>query len=85
MSQTLTVGGMSCSHCEQTVESALESVEGVTNALADRESESVTVDGKADTDSLVDAVEDAGYEAAASAPCSHRTRIAPTQSPGQNM
>lgn len=65
MSQTLTVEGMSCDHCEQTVEEALEGVEGVTEATADHESGSVTVDGSADSDSLVRAVEDAGYDVAA--------------------
>jgi len=65
MSQTLTVEGMSCSHCEQTVEEALEGVEGVTGATADHERDSVTVDGSADPDSLVRAAEDAGYDATA--------------------
>jgi copper chaperone CopZ len=63
MSQTLTVEGMSCDHCEQTVEEALEGVEGVTEATADHESDSVTVDGSADPDSLVRTVEEAGYDA----------------------
>jgi len=65
MRQTITVRGMSCEHCEQTVEEALAAVEGVTAADADRESETATVDGDADTDALVEAVADAGYEAAA--------------------
>ena len=65
MSQTLTVEGMSCDHCEQTVEEALEGVEGVTEVTADHESDTVTVDGSADPESLVRAVEDAGYDASA--------------------
>ena len=65
MSQTLTVDEMSCEHCEQTVEEALEGVEGVTEATADHESDTVTVDGSADPESLVRAVEDAGYDASA--------------------
>ncbi|MFC6718023.1 heavy-metal-associated domain-containing protein [Natrialbaceae archaeon GCM10025810] len=65
MSRTITVEGMSCEHCEQTVEEALEDVEGVTNASADRETESATVEGEADDDALVDAVSDAGYDASA--------------------
>jgi copper chaperone CopZ len=63
MTTTLTVTGMSCGHCEQRVEEALGDVEGVTSATADRESETVTVEGDADTPALVAAVEDAGYEA----------------------
>ena len=63
MSTTITVEGMTCGHCEQTVEEALRSVSGVTDASADRESERVQVDGDADPTALVQAVEDAGYTA----------------------
>ena len=65
MSTTLTVEGMTCGHCEQSVEEALESVDGVRDASADRDSERATVEGDADVDALVAAVEDAGYEASA--------------------
>ncbi|GAA0654744.1 heavy-metal-associated domain-containing protein [Salarchaeum japonicum] len=62
---TLTVSGMTCGHCEQKVEDALSGVEGVTDASADRELGTATVEGDADTDALVAAVEDAGYDASA--------------------
>ncbi|RKD89270.1 heavy-metal-associated domain-containing protein [Halopiger aswanensis] len=65
MSQTITVEGMSCEHCEQTVEEALEDVEGVSEATADSDAETATVEGSADPDALVGAVEDAGYDASA--------------------
>lgn len=65
MSTTLTVEGMSCGGCEQTVVEALESVPGVTGAEADRETDSATVEGDADVDALVAAVDDAGYDASA--------------------
>lgn len=65
MSKTLTVEGMSCGHCEQTVEEALADVEGVTGAKADHEADSVTVEGDAETDALVEAVSEAGYDASA--------------------
>ena len=65
MATTLTVEGMSCEHCEQTVEEALEAVAGVDAATADREAAQATVEGEADQGALVAAVEDAGYEAAA--------------------
>lgn len=65
MSTTITVEGMSCGHCEQTVEEALRNVAGVTDATADRDSESATVDGDADVTALVEAVEEAGYTATA--------------------
>lgn len=62
---TLSVSGMTCGHCEQKVEDALSGVEGVTSASADRELGTATVEGDADTDTLVQAVEDAGYDASA--------------------
>ena len=65
MSQTITVEGMTCEHCEQTVEEALEEVDGVTSAIADRNAESATVEGAAESDDLVTVVEDAGYNASA--------------------
>ncbi|MFC7203023.1 heavy-metal-associated domain-containing protein [Haloferax namakaokahaiae] len=65
MSTTLTVTGMSCEHCEARVEDALSEVSGVTSATADRESESATVEGEAAVETLVAAVEDAGYDASA--------------------
>lgn len=65
MSETITVTGMTCEHCEQTVEEALEDVSGVTAVTADREAETVTVEGDADKQALVDAVDEAGYEASA--------------------
>jgi copper chaperone len=61
MSSTITVEGMTCGHCEQTVENALREVSGVTDATADREAEQASVDGDADTTALVQVVEDAGY------------------------
>lgn len=63
MSQTISVEGMSCEHCEQSVEEALEGVNGVTTARADHGAGTATVDGEAPSDALVTAVEDAGYDA----------------------
>jgi copper chaperone len=63
MAQTITVEGMTCEHCEQTVEEALRDVAGVTDATADREAEQASVDGDAEATTLVQAVEDAGYTA----------------------
>ena len=65
VSRTISVEGMSCGHCEQSVEEALEGVSGVERASADRESESATVEGDADPDALVNAVSEAGYDASA--------------------
>jgi len=65
MGQTITVTSMSCGGCEATVVEALEGVPGVESATADRERDAATVEGDADTAALVEAVEDAGYEASA--------------------
>ncbi|MFB6353436.1 MAG: heavy-metal-associated domain-containing protein [Halobacteriales archaeon] len=61
MDRTITVEGMHCSGCEQTVEDALLEVAGVTDATADREAEYASVTGSADVEALVAAVEQAGY------------------------
>ncbi|WP_254538342.1 heavy-metal-associated domain-containing protein [Halomarina litorea] len=61
MTQTIAVEGMTCEHCEQTVEEALCGVSGVTDATADREAERASVEGDADRTELVRVVEDAGY------------------------
>ena len=58
---TITVEGMSCEHCEQTVEEALQDVSGVTDARADHEAERAMDQGDPDSAALVRAVEDAGY------------------------
>jgi copper ion binding protein len=63
MTTTLTVEGMSCEHCEQSVADALGDIDGVTAVRVDREGESATVEGDADASALVAAVDDAGYTA----------------------
>lgn len=65
MTTTLTVTGMSCGHCEETVVEALEGVAGVESASADNEADRAVVEGDAPVADLVAAVEDAGYEASA--------------------
>lgn len=62
MTQTITVRGMSCEGCESAVEDALTAVSGVNSVEVDLEADSVTVEGTADTDELVTAIENAGYE-----------------------
>ncbi|UPM45019.1 heavy-metal-associated domain-containing protein [Halocatena salina] len=63
MPTTIHVGGMMCDHCEQTVEEALRNIAAVSDAHADNETDTVTVEGDPDTTTLVQAVEDAGYTA----------------------
>ena len=62
MSKTVfEVPEMSCAHCKETIEGALEKVEGVQSAIVDLELKSVSVDGSADRDSMRRAIEEAGY------------------------
>lgn len=63
MTTTITVEGMSCAHCEGTVEEAIREVPGVTDVAVDREGGRASVEGDAEPDALVRAVEDAGYSA----------------------
>lgn len=65
MVTTLTVEGMACDGCEANVEEAIRGVAGVTGVEADHEAGTVAVEGEADTDALLAAVDDAGYEASA--------------------
>lgn len=62
MPTTIHVEGMSCAGCEESVEDALRDVEGVTDATANRDSDQATVEGDAERETLLTAVENAGYE-----------------------
>ncbi len=61
MVDELTVEGMSCEGCEQSVESALEEMDAVDSARADNESDQVRIDGNPDADAVAQTIEDAGY------------------------
>lgn len=63
MVQTIDVDGMSCGGCERNVVEALEDVSGVSEASANHEAGTATVEGDANGENLVAAIEDAGYEA----------------------
>lgn len=64
---TLSVDGMSCGGCRRTVQDALSSVDGVATVTVSLEegSAEVRTAQAVDTAALVEAVEDAGFEAAA--------------------
>jgi len=63
MPTTVTVGGMACGGCETNVEEALGAVEGVERADADHGAGAVVVEGDADGDAILAAIEAAGYDA----------------------
>lgn len=60
---TLTVEGMSCHHCEMTVEKALLEVAGIKTAKADHATKSVEIQykDKLDLNSVKEKIEKAGY------------------------
>jgi copper chaperone len=62
--ETISVSGMSCSGCEQNVESGLQNLNGVNRVEADHEGDTVEVvvdDGVADDD-IHATIEQAGYD-----------------------
>lgn len=63
------VTGMSCSHCENAIKSELGEIKGISDVKVSAETGdlSVTIDLAADvtTDDILEAVEEAGYEAKA--------------------
>lgn len=65
MATTLSVDGMTCEGCEEVVENALGDVSGVESAEADRSEGIATVEGDADVEKLVEAVDFAGYDGSA--------------------
>ena len=60
----LSIAGMSCAGCVATVENALKGVPGVTEATVNLAERTASVRGMADTQALVEAVKQAGYDAA---------------------
>lgn len=64
---TIDVRGMSCDGCEANVETALESLSGVSAATADHDAGTVRVthdESAVDAEALDGAIDDAGYEVA---------------------
>ncbi len=59
----LSIEGMSCASCVGSVERALKTVPGVSEAAVNLATERATIKGSADAASLIAAVESAGYEA----------------------
>jgi len=64
----LAIRGMTCEHCVKRVTKALEEVAGVAQAevsLAENSAQVTFDEGKASLAALIEAVEEAGYEASA--------------------
>ena len=61
---TLSVPGMSCGHCEAAVKTEVSKVAGVESITVDLDTKDVVITGaEIDVDSVVAAVDEAGYEA----------------------
>lgn len=59
----ITISGMSCGHCQHAVEQALQTVDGVQSVKVNLSEGKAVVEGAADTDALLAAVREEGYEA----------------------
>lgn len=60
----LKVTGMTCGHCESAVNKALAALPGVSEVVkVSREEERVVVEGNADVQALIAAIEEEGYTA----------------------
>jgi len=59
----LKITGMSCKHCEANAAKALNAVAGVAHVDINLEQGEATITGSADSNSLIAAVKEAGYEA----------------------
>jgi copper chaperone len=60
---TIAVTGMSCTGCEQNVETALQNLDGVSRVDADHEADTVNVVLEDDvSDDVSSAIEEAGYD-----------------------
>jgi len=59
------VSGMTCGHCQSSVEQEVGGLESVSSAVVDLEAGTVTVTGTADESDVKAAVEEAGYEVTA--------------------
>ena len=58
----LKVSGMSCSHCESTVKRNLESMEGITNVVADSRNNIVKISGShIDMEQVKNTISSLGY------------------------
>lgn len=60
---TYSVPGMTCGHCQQSIETEVGGLDGVASVSVDLATKQVTVDGTAADDAIRAAIVEAGYEA----------------------
>lgn len=57
------ISGMTCGHCKKSVESAIQSTQGVREVRVELEPGEATVTGRFSDEAIVTSVEEAGYTA----------------------
>ena len=62
---TFSVPDMSCGHCKMRIANALSAVKNITSFDIDLDAKLVTVTTDSAADTVVDVIDDAGYDAAA--------------------
>lgn len=62
MSKTISIEGMSCQHCVNTITSTLQGLEGVTSVAVSLEAKNAVVEGTASDAALKEAIEDIGFD-----------------------
>ncbi len=63
MTRIWSVPTVSCEHCKTAIEGELSKVADVTRAVVDVDAKTVTVEGDADDEVIVAAIDEAGYDA----------------------
>lgn len=63
--RTYSVPDISCGHCKSAIESEVGALDDVATVLVNVEARTVTVDGEASDEAIHAAIEEAGYEVAA--------------------
>ena len=58
---TLSVPDMNCSHCQMTIEERLKQLSGVRRIVVNLEKKTVDVDGDVGSETVKQAIRDAGY------------------------
>lgn len=61
---TYTVPGVHCDHCVHALQTEIGEVAGVTAVTVDLDAKTVTVEGEADGEAVLEAIDEAGYEVA---------------------
>ncbi len=61
MIQSITVESIKCGGCMNSIKSALMEIDGVENVSIDKDTETVTIDGTAERENLIQTLSNLGY------------------------